>query len=332
MQREKFLLEVATPLRGVLGRKIQEPDDVFRLPFQRDRDRITSSQAFRRLQGKTQVFVVGQSDHYRTRLTHTLEVTSISRNLARWLGLHEDLCECIALGHDLGHPPFGHMGEAALDTWMRLHGAHFEHNEQSLRIVTLLETHRSQYPGLNLSREVLLGLQKHGAHPLSLEAQIVNLADEIAYTAHDCEDGMDQKLFSINDLFVIPLLRELHESRAKRGTSLRGAIIAYCVKDLCASSTTQQIQFSSNLRSALDEIRSFFWEHLYLNPIVKTKTEEGSALITRLCEWLMENPSPKIHALMQRTGSSRHDAIKDFVAGMTDAYAQSVANRTSTLQ
>ena len=331
MQNEKKLSGVATPQSGTLGRVIEEPNDPFRLPFQRDRDRISSTQAFRRLQGKTQVFVTGQDDHYRTRLTHTIEVANISRNIARYLGLNEDLCECIALAHDLGHPPFGHMGESALHTWMRRYGEHFEHNEQSLRIVTVLETHRSQYPGLNLNREILLGLQKHGPHPISLEAQLVNLADEITYISHDCEDGMDQKLFSIEDLTTIPLLRDLHESRVRRGTSLRGAIITHCVDDLCASSTTKHITFSTKLRSALDDIRAFFWQHLYLNPIVKNKTEEGAAIITRLCEWFMKHPSPKIFALEEHTGSTRAQAVKDFVAGMTDAYAQSVAQDIRTL-
>ncbi|MBI3336725.1 dNTP triphosphohydrolase [Candidatus Peregrinibacteria bacterium] len=332
MQKEKFLFDSATPARGILGRIIEEPDDIFRLPFQRDRDRIISTQAFRRLQGKTQVFVTGQDDHYRTRLTHTLDVAGISRNLARFLGLNEDLCECIALAHDLGHPPFGHMGESALNTWMRRYGGHFEHNEQSLRIVTVLETHSSEYPGLNLNREILLGLQKHTGHPLSLEAQIVNLADEIAYIAHDCEDGMDQKLFSIEDLTTIPLLRDLHESRARRGTSLRGAIITHCIDDLCSSSTKDTIIFSTPLRASLDMIRAFFWEHLYDNPVVKTKTQEGAMLITKLCEWFMETPSPKIHALEERSESTRLEAVKDFVAGMTDAYARSVADRFSAVE
>lgn len=325
MQREKFLSAYSTPLRGTLGRVQKESDDAMRLPFQRDRDRILSTQAFRRLQGKTQVFVTGLNDHYRTRLTHTLEVAGISRNIARFFGLNEDLCECIALAHDLGHPPFGHTGEAALDAWMHRYGEHFEHNEQSLRIVTILETHSSEYLGLNLNREVLLGLQKHGSLPLSLEAQVVNTADEIAYIAHDCEDGMEQKLFSLQDLLCIPLLKDLHTSSSKRGTSLRGALITHCIDDLATASTWERITFSPALQSSLDTIRTFFWDHLYLHPTVKKQTEEGGALITHLCERLMEHPSPKISALRERTGSTQVQAVKDFVAGMTDAYAQSVA-------
>lgn len=332
MQKKKFLSSLATPPQGKIGRRYPEPGDEFRLPFQRDRDRILSTQAFRRLQGKTQVFVTGEDDHYRTRLTHTLEVSSISRNLARWFGLNEDLCECIALAHDLGHPPFGHMGEAALDTWMKQYGDHFEHNEQSLRIVTLMETHRLDSPGLNLNQEVLLGLQKHGRLPLSLEAELVNLADEIAYTAHDCEDGMDQGIFSIEDLTSIPLLNELHQSRLKRGTSLRGTIIAYCVNDLRSASSAAHITCSPDLRSSLDVIRSFFWDHLYENPVVKQKTQEGADIVIRLCEWLIKNPSPKIQSLEKRTGSTRRDAVKDFVAGMTDAYAYTIGAQIPRVQ
>ena len=144
----------AVPLEGRLGRIFSDPPDDYRLPFQRDRDRIMHASAFRRLQGKTQVFEVGESDHFRTRLTHSLEVSQVSRDLGRRLRLNEDLCECLALAHDLGHPPFGHSGEEALDTWLAEKGEHFEHNEHSLRIVTVLEKHSSLYQGLNLNREV----------------------------------------------------------------------------------------------------------------------------------------------------------------------------------
>src|SRR3989344_4963553 len=155
-QANSLLAPYAVPHGTSLGRENPEEEDATRFPFQRDRDRIIHTQAFRRLKHKTQVFVVGKGDHYRTRLTHTMEVAQISRDMARTLGLNEDLAECIALANDLGHPPFGHAGEDALDQWMRDHGSHFEHNAQSLRIVTLLEEHSSLQKGLNLNREILL--------------------------------------------------------------------------------------------------------------------------------------------------------------------------------
>ncbi|HLD71473.1 MAG TPA: dNTP triphosphohydrolase, partial [Candidatus Peribacteraceae bacterium] len=160
-----LLAPYAVPHQGLLGRVHKEADDETRFPFQRDRDRIIHTQAFRRLKGKTQVFVTGDTnfgtDHYRTRLTHTLEVAILSRDMARTLGLNEDLAESVALAHDLGHPPFGHAGEEALDHWMHDYDLHFEHNAQSLRLATILEQHSSQWQGLNLNREILEGLQKH---------------------------------------------------------------------------------------------------------------------------------------------------------------------------
>ena len=162
-----LLASHAVPIQGQRGREQKEPGDETRFPFQRDRDRIIHTQAFRRLKGKTQVFVAGEGDHYRTRMTHTMEVTQLSRDIARTLSLNEDLAECIALAHDLGHSPFAHMGEEALDAWMKKQGSHFEHNEQSLRVVTLLEEHSSAYRGLNLNREVLEGLKKHSTEKSS---------------------------------------------------------------------------------------------------------------------------------------------------------------------
>jgi dGTPase len=167
-----------------------------------------------------------------------MEVTQIARDVSRTLRLNEDLTECIALAHDLGHPPFGHMGEAALDEWMRSHGSGFEHNEQSLRVVTLLEDHSPLAPGLNLNWEILDGLQKHGSlearqgRGLSLEAQVVNICDEIAYLGHDTEDGLRAGLFSIDALRAIPLIHEAEDYVRARGTSLRGSIVRILTEDL----------------------------------------------------------------------------------------------------
>ena len=192
------------------GRKHKEPMDAQRLPFQKDRDRIIHCKAFRRLQEKTQVFVPHYGDHYRNRLSHSLEVAQVSRDLARTLGLNEDLAESIALAHDLGHTPFGHAGEFALNECLKPYGLSFEHNEQSRRVVEELEEVYPSFPGLNLSIEVVEGLMKHqtswdnprGVEAIrpSLEAQIVNLGDEIAYQNHDTDDGLRSGFFSEKDL------------------------------------------------------------------------------------------------------------------------------------
>src|SRR5712692_5486281 len=208
-QRERqFLAPYAQFSAASRGREYEETPPDWRTQFQRDRDRVIHSRAFRRLEYKTQVFLNGTGDHLRTRLTHTIEVAGISRNLARALRLNEDLAEAIALAHDLGHSPFGHKGEDVLDELMKDHGG-FEHNRQSLRVVELLEQKYPLFPGLNLTWEVREGLVKHFTsydHPAkrkgfpakssSLEAQVANLADEIAYYSHDIDDGLTAGLFS----------------------------------------------------------------------------------------------------------------------------------------
>ena len=353
-----LLAPYAIPHEGTLGRQYKELEDDTRFPFQRDRDRIIHTQAFRRLKGKTQVFLAGTHDHVRTRLTHTLEVAQISRDIARALGLNEDLTECIALAHDLGHPPFGHAGEQALDQWMKKHGGSFEHNEQSHRIVTVLAEHSKLFPGLNLNEEILEGLLKHrtphdqvvtNLHnaPLrispSLEAQIVNLADEIAYTGHDCEDGLRAELFSIQKIQSIPIVDQAIRMADPRGTSLRGAIIHILVTDLLGITegliSDQGIQspadvyacqtplagFSSAVQSTLAELREFLWKHMYLHPDVMARSREGQVIIDQLCEQYMITPDQRINALMKKNLSALPEAIKDYVSGMTDAYAKSSA-------
>ncbi len=333
-----------------LGRGINEPEDESRFPFQRDRGRIVHTQAFRRLKGKTQVFVNDVDDHHRTRLTHTLEVVGISRDVARALNLNEDLAECIALAHDLGHPPFGHAGEAALNKWMQQHGMHFEHNLQSYRICTLLESHSAQYQGLNLNGEILEGLLKHRTphdspnaphvtHGPSLEAQVVNLADEIAYTAHDCEDGELAKLFSVQEVTTIPLAQEAHEQAAVRGTSLRGSIIRLLVTDLYKA--TQQalssekiltlddvhnanvalVVFSDVMKTRLAALRTFLWKHMYENESVLAKSRAGQDIVYALCNSYAAEPTEKLQEWMQRYQCTLEESIKDYVAGMTDRFA-----------
>ncbi len=315
-----ILAPTAVPHQGTLGRIYPEPEDETRFPFQRDRDRIIHSQAFRRLKGKTQVFVAGKGDHYRTRLTHTMEVAQISRDMARTLSLNEDLAECIALAHDLGHPPFGHAGESALDEWMRAHDGSFEHNEQSLRVVTLLEEHSSLYPGLNLNREVLEGLQKHGPKPLGREAELVNLADEIAYTGHDCEDGLRAELFTQEQLDGVRLARMATDRARERGTSLRGSLIHLLVTDAYDHDGFP----SKDMKVQLKELRGFLWTHMYEHPRVLEASTDGKASVIALCEKFFSDPSDKVLALQKRTGSSLPEGVKDYVAGMTDAYAKTI--------
>ncbi len=349
-QANTLLAPYAVPHQGTLGREHAEKEDETRFPFQRDRDRIIHTQAFRRLKGKTQVFVVGAHDHVRTRLTHTMEVAQISRDIARTLALNEDLAECIALAHDLGHPPFGHAGEEALDAWIQEHHASFEHNEQSLRIVTLLEEHSSLFPGLNLNREVIEGLRKHTTphdHPTNagtgtdklLEAMLVDLADEIAYTAHDCDDGLRSKLFSRKELLSIPLAREADKRAGKRGTSIRGALIHLLVTDLYKETSAQLtewkiaspgdvqkaahplINFSPAMLASLGELRAFLWQHLYLHPNVETCNAYGKTIVRALCVAYEQDPPPKITLLQKKTRGALPQAICDYVSGMTDAYA-----------
>ncbi|MBI3331842.1 dNTP triphosphohydrolase [Candidatus Peregrinibacteria bacterium] len=389
-----ILAAYAVPHHGQLGRVSEEPSDDTRFSFQRDRDRIIHTQAFRRLKGKTQVFVAGEGDHYRTRLTHTMEVAQIGRDIARTLGLNEDLTEAIALAHDLGHPPFGHAGEDALNRWMREHASRFEHNEQSLRIVMLLEEHSSLYRGLNLNREILEGLQKHrpslnelrptgrSAHDLpaivrlrrttagsptptqslasnvsppesprglSLEAQIVNIADEIAYTSHDAEDGLRAGLFSLEEITRTALGKKALEKSRPRGTSLRGALIHLLVTDLYEISgemlrrknirtladvyaaETPLIAFSPARQKDLDTLRDFLWKHMYLHPSVLGASERGKKILWDLCEGFFARPTEKILELQKQTASTLPEAVKDYVAGMTDDFAtESYKNQKST--
>lgn len=337
-QANSLLAPYAVPHEGRLGRGLEEPGDEMRFPFQRDRDRILHTTAFRRLQGKTQVFVSGEGDHFRTRLTHTMEVAQISRDVARALRLNEDLAECIALAHDLGHPPFGHTGEEGINAWMTEHGSHFEHNEQSYRITTLLEKRSSLYEGLNLNREVEEGLLKHssvhpsGGHVLepTLEAEVANIADEIAYSAHDCDDGLMAKLFTRKELTAIPLAREAWERSRERGTQIRGSIVHILVKDLLETSapllerpagTEPRLLLSAAVRESLNELRHFLGERMYPHPRVRDKAQEGKAIIDLLCREYFSHPIDKIVAIRTRTDCPLHEAVKDYVAGMTDGFA-----------
>ncbi len=353
----QLLAPYAVPHDGMLGRLEKEPEDETRFPFQRDRDRIIHTQAFRRLQGKTQVFVAGEEDdHVRTRLTHSMEVAQIGRDIARTLSLNEDLAECIALAHDLGHPPFGHRGEEALDQWMKLHGLSFEHNEQSVRVVTLLEVHSPLCKGLNLNQEVREGMQKHREayldppipfpRSMSLEAQVINKADEIAYYGHDCDDGLHSKLFTMEELLaVVPLAARAADLSAPRQTSLRGALIHLLVSDVleesthllaqhkilsladCYHATVPLIEFSPPMLAQTQTLRDFLRHRMYEHPRVTEPSAEGQSVIRLLCETYFSSPPRSVLALQSLTGSSQPEAVKDYIAGMTDAFARVQAAR-----
>lgn len=348
---DSLLAAYAVPHQGTLGRDSVEPEDGTRFRFQRDRDRIIHTQAFRRLQGKTQVFVAGEGDHFRTRLTHTMEVAQVGRDIARTLSLNEDLSECIALAHDLGHPPFGHRGEQTLNEWCSSHGISFEHNEQSVRIVTLLEFHSPLAQGLNLNREVLEGMQKHREayveasipfpRSMSLEAQVINKADEIAYLGHDCDDGIRAGLFPLGDLLAIPLVRAAATLAEARGTSLRGGVIHLLVTDLYEETTrllhgsgirhlsdvyrssSPLVDFSPSMQEGIGELRRFLFTRMYEHPRVTEVSAEGQAAIRALCERYFASPPEKILQLKDLTGGTLAQSVKDYVAGMTDAFAKS---------
>ena len=349
-QANSLLAPYAVPHGTHLGREHPEEEDDTRFPFQRDRDRIIHTLAFRRLKHKTQVFVAGKGDHYRTRLTHTMEVAQISRDMARTLGLNEDLAECIALAHDLGHPPFAHAGEEALHKEMARHNLRFEHNLQSLRLVTELEERSKKYPGLNLNREVLEGLMKHQTifdpihdHALkrapTLEAEIVNLADEIAYTAHDTDDGLRAEVLSLDAMRHIPLFAEALERTSEKKTEVRGSIIHLLVMDVYEETEKrlkgeqitsldavyaaggELVAFSEEMTMKLQALREFLWQHFYQSPAVLEHSKKGQETIRTLFRAYEKSPPEKVLALQKRMGSSVEEAIKDYIAGMTDGFA-----------
>jgi len=352
MAKANELLEpYAVPHEGTLGRVHEEAPDATRFPFRRDINRVQYSDEYRRLKGKTQVFVGGRSDHYRTRLTHTGEVASVSRNIAATLGLNEDLAECIALAHDLGHPPFGHSGEEALNEWMKSHNMTFEHNEQSLRIVEFLSHQSPLFRGLNLNREVLHGLMKHRTphdNPTnnnlelpSMEALAVNLADEIAYTSHDVDDGMREGLFGMKQLLEIPLIEACYKPKKKLGSSLTHALITdlyEATKEQIAAQnitslddvytkSTQPVRFSDDMRTQLKTLRQFLYQNMYFHPSVLDQVEAGKDTVLKLCEYLSAHPTSEVLNLQKRTGDNLIEAVKDYVSGMTDHHAIDVAER-----
>jgi len=299
-----------------LGRVSPEPHCEMRTVFQRDRDRIIHCKAFRRLKHKTQVFLSPEGDHYRTRLTHTLEVSQLSRTIARALWLNEDLTEAIALGHDLGHTPFGHCGEAILND---IHEGGFSHREQGLRVVDLIETHKGGERGLNLTLEVRDGILHHSGpvEPFTLEGQIVRLCDRIAYVNHDIDDALRAKIICDAD---IP------ESVKERFGDTHSKRLNTMIKDVIHhSENSERIRMSSDAWEGLDALRTFMFERVYLNPEAKKDETKAKRIVAELYHYFVSHPDQMPEEYFELSATEGISAsCKDFVAGMTDRYAMNL--------
>jgi dGTPase len=315
---EKREYEILSPLasRAAESRGRQDPEEQcnFRTDYQRDRDRIVHSKAFRRLIHKTQVFLAPEDDHYRTRLTHTLEVAQVARTIARILGYNEDLTEAIALGHDLGHTPFGHSGEAVLN---RIHPGGFCHNVQSLRTVDKIED-TSRRRGLNLTYEVRNGILNHRGPvtPETLEGQIVKISDRIAYINHDIDDAIRAGIISMDDLpeREIAILGRTHSDR-----------INNLIVDLCRNSEgSDTVSLSPEFSDALLSLRSYMFANVYESSSVLNiiNSEQVDLIITSLYRYFMEHPDeiPGVYREIQEEDGTQ-EAVKDLISGMTDRYA-----------
>jgi dGTPase len=367
------------------GRLFLEPPSKTRSPFRRDCDRVIHSTAFRRLKHKTQVFVFHEGDHYRTRLTHSLEVAQIARALARQLGLDEDLTETLALAHDLGHPPFGHAGERALDKCLHAHGG-FDHNAQTLRVITSLEHRYPEFDGLNLTWESLEGIVKHNG-PLtlrsgapaghysssgipvgiadfnrkydlelwsfaSLEAQVAAFADDIAYDAHDIDDGLRAGLFGVDDLKVMPLTATIIADigkaypaldDARRGAELVRELISYLISAVVAEAgrrleaarpqsvddvrhhTQPLIAFAPAVAAEEAAIKAFLKQHMYRHHRVMRVMGEAEQILFDLFARYQKSPGDLpaewIEGTERETEGERARRIGNFIAGMTDRFA-----------
>jgi len=346
-----------------LGRRYPEPPHPYRGAFQRDRDRIIHSRAFRRLENKTQVFTRRYSDHFRNRLTHTLEVTQISRTVAQAMGLNADLVETLALAHDIGHPPFGHSGERALHQVMQAHGGSFDHNLQALRIVEGFELRYAAFPGLNLTFEVREGIVKHSrdyppsAYPQfaeylldlrpPLEAQIIDLTDEIGYSTADLDDGFEAHLLPMDQiLHDVPLFacfhRQVEAQYGRISTLLRfnetlKRLINYFVSDLiehtCAAAAgfadsasirrhpLRLARFSPEAEEHRQILKKFLYSHFYFHPRLKDEKEMAEQIVREMFEFYLDDPT-RLPTPYQRKTSEfpLHQVVCDYLAGMTDDY------------
>ncbi len=363
---ERSLAAYGIRSRNSKGRQYPENEPEYRTAFQRDRDRILHTTAFRRLEYKTQVFINYEGDYYRTRLTHTLEVTQIGRTIARALGVNEDLVEAICLAHDLGHPPFGHSGETALARLMQDYGG-FDHNKQSLRIVTFLERRYADFPGLNLTWETREGIVKHESeydvadardyHPelrASIEAQIANVADELAYTAHDLDDGLRSGMITPSMLEGITLWEILVESVGWKGPELDDLsrhrmirrLIGLEVNDLVHTSDLlikearlsspedaqrlpyNVVVFSEEMYQRNRPLKDFLYKNLYRHHRVVRMQTKAERIIKELFQAYQSEPQmlPRhIQETIEERGLER--TICDYIAGMTDRFAVEEYNK-----
>lgn len=355
------------------GRRYPQPPAPTRSEFQRDRDRIVHSSAFRRLVYKTQVFVNHEGDMFRTRLTHSLEVAQLARAIARALNLEEDLAEAIALAHDLGHTPFGHAGQDALNACMAAHGG-FEHNLQSLRVVDVLEQRYPDYDGLNLCFETREGILKHcspsnarrieqaepggvarrfldGTQP-SLEAQLTNLADEIAYNAHDLDDGVRSGLLTLEQVAAEPLAARFHAQALAEHPKLQGRRLLYetirrmlseqvydvirhtraalaeaapASADAARAAPAPLVRFGSDMRAQSSALKRFLFANLYRHPQVKATMQAARQIVRELFAAYCADPAQMPASFAAR--AERERAVADFIAGMTDRFAISEHER-----
>ncbi|MAJ28664.1 deoxyguanosinetriphosphate triphosphohydrolase [bacterium TMED181] len=344
-----------------MGRQHPEGADEFRTIYQHDRDRVVHCTAFRRLEYKTQVFANHQGDHYRTRLTHTLEVAQVSRAVARRLGLNEDLVETIALVHDVGHPPFGHAGERELAQLMSAHGG-FNHNRHALRVVDLLESRYPEFPGLNLSWEVRESIVKHYGRfdepelekflpgkPPTLEAQLADIGDSLAYDSHDLDDGLRSGVLQLQELAEIDLFRKSMErvkDRYGAGISSR-ALVARCVSGVISEQVNDLVQtsreqlkkqgindeasvrdydgnligFSTAMAADKAQLQGFLQEKLYRDPFCVRVSQKGRRMVAALFDEFVREPAQLPAEHLARCGEiGRERAVCDYIAGMTDRY------------
>lgn len=360
-----MLASYAVQVEKSRGRRYPEPSHPYRSDFQRDRDRIIHARAFRRLENKTQVFTKRFSDHFRNRLTHTIEVSQISRTIAAALKLNVDLVETLALVHDIGHPPFGHAGEKTLDTLMSEHGERFDHNIHALRIVEDFEVRYAEFPGLNLTFEVREGIIKHShdydvaEHPElaeylldlrpPLEAQLIDLTDEIGYDTADLDDGYESKLLRLEDIrkHLRIFERFYREAEAKyptartklkfnealkrmldrfvtdliENTSRRLAEAGVATLDDVRKFPERLVSFSAEVEEERREAKAFLYQHLYYSQQLKPEKADAERIITDLFHYWMAHPEalPAMHQEKSRQGSLAR-VVCDYIAGMTDNY------------
>ena len=360
LNEQRALAPYALYSRDSRGRRHRENEPAYRTAFQRDRDRIIHAAAFRRLEYKTQVFVNDEGDYYRTRLTHTLEVAQIGRTLARALAVNEDLVEAICLAHDLGHPPFGHAGESTLNELMADHGG-FNHNHQSFRIVTKLEQRYSAWPGLNLSHETLEGIAKHETeYDLSeaadfdpdlrgsIEAQIANVADELAYNAHDLDDGLQAGLISPSQLRELEIWQRLCDNLNWSGEMLDEVtrhhfireLIGLQVDDVLQTTITQierlnpadaeavqrcdhdLVGHSAQFRAMNRALKRFLYENMYWHFRVVRMARRAEQFIRQIFESYIDEPRQLPQEFRaQLDGEDVHRLVADYIASMTDRSA-----------